>query len=162
MRFVMVSAVFVCSLGMVSCGPSDNTIRTAGGTVTTSADGSTTTVTGPNGQVVQFGAGAQVANSQLPDFLPLYPGAKVSSSVVSSPDVTTRGGSVAFETTAPISDVVNFYKQKAVAQGLTEALNLSESDGMTYMASKDKTMIQVIATKGKESTAVVLSWTAPK
>jgi len=142
-------------------GPATTTVRTAGGTVTTSADGSTTTVTGPNGQVAQFGAGPNVS-AQLPDFLPLYPGAKVLSSVVTSPDVATRGGSVAFETAAPVSDVVNFYKEKAVAKGLTEVLNLSESDGMTYMASKDKMMIQVIATKGKEATAVVLSWTAPK
>jgi hypothetical protein len=162
MRRVTLSALVACSLGIASCGPSDTAVRTAGGTVTTSKDGSTTTVTGPNGQVAQFGAGANVANAQLPDFLPLYPGAKVSSSVVTSPDVTTRGGSVAFETAAPVSDVVKFYKDKAAARGLTEALNLSEADGMTYMASKDKTMIQVIATKGTQATAVVLSWTAPK
>jgi hypothetical protein len=160
MRLTIGSAILVIGLGLAGCGQSSTTtVATPEGTVRTSADGSTTTLTGASGPSATFGAGATA--TQLPDFLPLYPGAKVLSSI-NAPQAGMQGGSVAFETNASPAEVVTFYKQKAAAQGLAETLSSTETDGMTYMASKDQTMVQVIASKGTNSTEIVLSWTAPK
>ena len=160
MRQAVSSVLLAVAFGLAACGQSGTIVSTPGGTVTTSADGSTTTVTGPNGETAQFGAGAASA-AQLPDFLPLYPGAKVLSSI-NAPQAGMQGGSVVFETNASPAEVVAFYKQRATAQGLNEALSSTDGSDMTYMAGKDQTMMQVIASKGTVATEIVLSWTAPR
>ena len=159
MSFKLSSAILVMALGLAACGQSGTTVTTPSGTVTTSTDGSVTTVTGPDGVTASFGAGATV--TQLPDFLPLYPNAKVISSV-NAPQAGTQGGSVAFETKASPAEVVAFYKQKVTARGLAETLTATEGDSMTYMASKDQTSVQILASKGTDATEIVLTWTAPR
>ena len=168
MRLTLTCAPLAIGLVLAACGPSSNTVTTAGGTVTTSnsADGGTvTTVKGANGEVVQIGGdsnGAAVA--ALPGFLPLYPGAKVTASV-SAPDAANadmKSGSVAFDTNATVAEIIAFYKQKIASQGLTDALNNSDKESTMFMAMKDKSMVQVIASKGSDATNVVLSFTAPK
>ena len=159
MSFKLSSAILLIGFGLAACGQSGTTVTTPSGTVSTSADGSTTTVTGPDGVTATFGTGA--TTTQLPDFLPLYPGAKVLSSI-NAPQAGMQGGSVAFETKASPAEVVAFYKQKVVAKGLAETLSATEGDSMTYMASKDQSSVQILASKGTDATEIVLSWTMPR
>ncbi len=168
MRLTTCLTTLAIGLVLASCGPSSNTVTTAGGTVTTSnsTDGGTvTTVKGANGEVVQIGGDSNgAATAALPGFLPLYPGAKVTASI-SAPDASNadmKSGSVAFDTKATVAEIIAFYKQKAAGQGLAEGLNTSDKDSTMFMAMKDKTMVQVIASKGSDATNVVLSFTAPK
>jgi hypothetical protein len=152
-------AVLAVGFGLAACGQSDTTISAPGGTVSTSSDGSTTTVTGTNGEQAQFGNGS-AAVAQLPDFLPIYPGAKVTTGLTGT-NTTTKTGSIAFETSAAVADVIAFYKEKATAQGLPETLSSTDSGVATFMAVKDQVVIQIIASKGVNATEAQLTWALP-
>jgi ABC-type glycerol-3-phosphate transport system substrate-binding protein len=157
------SAVLAAVLGLAACGQNDTTtISTPEGnaTATTSGDGNTVASTGASGQPSQTTPGSTEA-AQLPDFLPLYPGAKVTTSFA-APDTTAQGGSVAFEANASPADIIAFYKQRAAAQGLREAISANNGDTMTYLATKEQMVVQVIVSKGTSATETVLSWTIPR
>jgi len=159
MRFTIFKAIPVVAFLLAACGPSGNTVAVPGGTVTTSSDGSTTTVTGPNGEVATLGAGSANA-AVLPDFMPLYPGATVMTSI-SGGNPTQKTVSVVFETQSPPADIIAFYKGKATELGLAETLNAADGDSMTYMAVKDQRSIIVVASKSQSSTEAQITWAAP-
>ena len=162
MRVSISCVILAAAIAITACGPSNTTTTsTPGGTVTTttSNDGSTTTVVGANGETAQFTSGGAGA-VQLPETMPLYPGAKVTTSV-SGANNSQKTISVAFETNASVDDVVAFYKQKAAALGLSDVLSSTESGSTMFMATKDETMVQIIASKGTSSTEAQLTWAAP-
>jgi hypothetical protein len=162
MRLAISCAMVAIALGLAACGESSTTTTLAQGeAVTTKAsnDGSLTTVTGANGDKAQFSSGAAIA-AQLPATMPVYPGAKVTTSVSGS-NATQKTVSVAFETNASIADVIDFYKKRAAAIGLGDVLSSTESGTTTFMAMKDQTMVQIIASSGKGSTEAQLTWAAP-
>jgi uncharacterized lipoprotein YajG len=155
-------AVTILVLALAACGQSDTTtVSTPDGTVTaTSSDnGSTTTITGTDGATATIASGPN-AKIDLPDSMPLYPGAKVTTSI-SGGNASQKTVSVAFETNAAVEQVIAFYKDKAAALGLMETLNANDSGSMTFMAVKDQTMVQVIASKGTEGTEAQITWASP-
>ena len=160
MRNSMIGTVLACALGLAACGQSETTFTTPDGSVTatTSGDNGTTTITGPDGARVTFGAGATAAD--LPQSMPLYPGAKVTTSVAGS-NGSQKTVSVAFQTNASVADVIAFYKGKAAALGLGETLNSSDTDSSTFMATKDQTSVIVIASKGTDGTEAQITWAEP-
>jgi hypothetical protein len=162
MRLAVSCATFALALGLAACGQSNTTTTLAQGEAIAKAiskDGALTTITGANGDAAQFSNGAAVA-AQLPASMPIYPGAKVTTGV-SGANAAQKTVSVAFETNASIADVIDFYKKRAAAIGLSDVLSSSESGSTTFMAMKDQRMLQIIASSGNGSTAAQLTWAAP-
>jgi hypothetical protein len=156
-----VPVLLTLALGLAACGQSEtSTVSTPGGTVTTRTTdgGATTTITGPDGSTAQITSGAG-AKADLPDFLPLYPGATVTSSITGG-NGTQKTVSVTFETNAAPAEVIAFYKEKAAAMGLGETLNADQGGVLSFMATKDQTLVQVLASKGTNATEAQLTWAA--
>jgi hypothetical protein len=124
------------------------------------------TISGPNGSMNISGNGEHIAiksndgktqfemNSNgmtgdpgLPSFAPLYPGAKVLSTVRGT-DAHSTGGLVSFDTRESPTDVVAFYKQKAAAEGLTDKMDMNQQGTLMFMAGDDKRSLQVTSAPG--------------
>jgi hypothetical protein len=61
--------------------------------------------------------------SNMPAYLAVYPGARVTSTV----DAGSRGGTVSFEAPATADQVAAFYRQRAAAAGLRQATDVSSN-----------------------------------
>ncbi|HTQ15310.1 MAG TPA: hypothetical protein VMH86_15675 [Rhizomicrobium sp.] len=160
MRLFAVAAIAAASLVLAACGPKPGqTVKIDGkdAHVTVSGDNGTVTVKSDDGkQTVQWNAGG-MGSAQMPDFAPLYPGAKVEGSVAAN---SSEGGLVAFEASAKPEEVIAFYRQKSTAAGLQQKLNMTMEGGLTYMASRDndKKAIQVVATRTGDGSHVQVTW----
>jgi hypothetical protein len=73
------------------------------------------TIPGANGASTVIG---NQTPQNLPSFVQVYPGAKVTASMVSP-----NGGVLVMETAAPPDQVMNFYKQLATSQGFVAGLD---------------------------------------
>jgi len=161
MRKLIVLAMIAIAAGVAGCGKSATKVYTNGkDNVAVSNSGDHMTITGANGAKVEFGSGT-TATAKMPSFLPLYPGAKVTTSITGS-DKNGSGGMVAFQVAASTDDVVNFYKQKTTAAGMAQAMSAQMGDTSTYVAANDKTKqsVSVSATKGGDGTTVQITWGA--
>ena len=148
------------ALALAGCGKKDEkTVYTDGkNTVSTSESGDHMTITGQNGEKVEFGSGASAA-AKLPAYAPLYPGATVTSSFTGS-GKDGSGGVVAFHTSAAPADVIAFYKDKTAAGGLTQSMNADMNGTLMFAAGKDndKTSISITATKAAGGTDTTITW----
>jgi hypothetical protein len=61
--------------------------------------------------------------ANMPDYLTVYPGARVTSTV----DAGARGGTISFEAAATADQVAAFYRQRATAAGLRQATDVSSN-----------------------------------
>jgi hypothetical protein len=159
MRNLVVIAMIVTAAGLAGCGKSETKVYSNGkDSMSVSQSGDHMTVTGSNGEKVEFGGGAS-ATAKLPSYLPLYPGAKVTTSFTGS-GKDGSGGMVAFQVAAGTADVVNFYKQKTTAAGMAQTMSAEMGETTTYVAANDKTKqtVSVSATKGGDGTTVQLTW----
>ena len=136
------------------------TISGKDGNVTISGNGEHFTMKSDNGKTTfEVNAGGLGANVKMPAFLPLYPGAKVQSSLAGT-DGKGGGGMVMFETGARPADVIGFYKQKSAAAGFTESFNMQSGDMTTFAsgAKEGKKGMQVVATKTDHGANVQVTW----
>jgi hypothetical protein len=126
------------------------TVTSAGGQVTLKSDDGKTTV--------EINANS-LGNQKLPDFAPVYPGAKMQGSVTAQ---TPGGGMFSFESTDAPDKVVAFYKDKAASAGLTEKMSMTANGAVTYVASAndDKKTLQVIAAKSEAGSRIQVYWAA--
>jgi hypothetical protein len=155
MRIAISAFVGLALFGLTACDQKHE----ASVVKTTSATGETTTysVKGTNGsEEVNIGPGA---TTKLPDYLPLYPGAAVQTSVNGS-GASGTGGTVIFKTSASAADVIAFYKQKTSAAGMAETMSMTSGAMVTFGAGKQgtKEAVQVVATTGTDGTSVQLVW----
>lgn len=150
------------AVALAGCGKKDEkTVYSDGGnTITQSQSGDHMTVTGQNGEKMEFGTGAGAA-SKLPAYAPLYPGATVTSSF-SGAGKEGSGGSLAFHTTAAPADVIAFYKDKAAGGGLKQTMNADMNGTMMFTAQNDdnKTQVSITATKGADGTEGQITWSS--
>jgi hypothetical protein len=152
MRLAVSCAMVVIALGLAACGQGNTTTTLAQSEAVTTAksnDGALGAVSGANGDT-----------AQLPASMPIYPGARVTTSA-SGANATQKTVSVAFETNASIAEVLDFYRKRAAAIGLSDVLSSTESGTTTFMAMKDQTMVQIIVSSGTGWTAAQLTWAAP-
>jgi hypothetical protein len=158
MQKIFAVVVLGAAIGLAACGKKDEkTVYSDGkNTVTQSAAGDHTTITGANGEKMEFGAGS---TAKMPAFAPAYPGAKVTASVTAN---TGKGetGSVQLQTSASPADVIAFYKQKTAASGMAQTVNAEMGTTMIYSAASDasKTQVSVSASKTAEATVVTVTW----
>lgn len=86
---------------------------------------------------MQFGGAAK--NSDLPSWVPKYPGSESTSTFAmrgSGADLA-EGGSFAFTTSDSSDKVLNFYKDKAQDLGLKVKLTTTTGDGAMFVATED-------------------------
>jgi hypothetical protein len=158
MQKIFAMVALGAAVSLAACGKKDEkTVYSNGGaTVTQSSSGDHMTITGANGEKVEFGSGS---SAKMPSYLPLYPGANITASF-SGQGKDGSGGVVTFHTGATPADVISFYKKKAAAAGMTEAMNM-ESGGTTLFTAaneKAKTTLSVSATKGTDGTDAQVTW----
>ncbi len=152
-----------CVLALASCDRNKQektvTVTGNGGTMTVSGNGEHFSVKDASGkQTVDINANG-VTPTNLPDYVPVYPGAKVQSSVVGAGD-KGNGGSIVIQTNASIADVVAFYKQKAAASGFSETMNMASAGTTMFTAasSDKKKTIEVIASTSDGATHAQIVW----
>ncbi len=155
----------VCVVALAGCGRNQDqqhnvTVSGNGGTVSVSGNGEHMTIkdtTGKESVEINSNGGGVPAN--LPDFVPVYPGAKVTSSVVGNGN-NGNGGMIIEQTNASISDVIAFYKQKSAASGFVEAMNMNTGGTTMFTAtsSDKKKSINVVASTSNGSTQAQITW----
>ena len=116
--------------------------------VVQSANGTATIDVNPNGLV----------HANMPDFAPLYPGAKVTSSMAGANSNGTTGAWVTFTVAASPADVIGFYKSKATAAGLPQTASMDMNNTLMFVAGKDKKSVQVTASASNGATQVQVVW----
>jgi hypothetical protein len=168
MRAIVVAlGLSVCVL-VAGCGQKSDKDKT----VTISGNDGNVTIAGNNEHMVVKSADGNatvdinangIARANMPDFAPLYPGAKVTSSISgdNSRDGTT-GAMVMFTVAAAPADVIAFYKQKADAAGLPQTMSADVNNTVMFSATKDKKTITVSATKSNDTTQVQVVWGSGK
>ncbi|HEX2593446.1 MAG TPA: hypothetical protein VHL34_18230 [Rhizomicrobium sp.] len=164
MRATITTVVFLATaITLTGCGRSDEkTVTTSdGSTVTakTEGDGSASYVakSADGKTTVSMGTGAQ-ANTKTPAYAPLFPGATVETSVNAGGE--NAGGMVMFKTNATAASVIDFYKKSTAASGMSNVLDMTSGDSMSYSAKDEKTnhAVTVVATKADGATNVQLTW----
>jgi hypothetical protein len=109
---------------------------------------------------MQFGGAAK--NSDLPSWVPKYPGSEGTSTFAmrgSGADLA-EGGSFAFTTPDPSDKVLDFYKDKAQDLGLKVKLTTTTGDGAMFVATEDgdKRSLTVIVGSSNGKTTVSVTY----
>jgi hypothetical protein len=160
MRALKMMMLGLC-VAIAGCGQKSDkttTITGSNGSMTVTGNGSHMVIKSDNGKsTVEYSAGGDV-HADMPDFAPLYPGAKVTSSMNGTGNGGNSGAMVTMTVSAPAADVITFYKQKATAAGFTEKMTMNEGNAQMYIAAKDKKSLQVTATSGGDGTQVQIVW----
>ncbi len=119
----------------VASGTVDTDEGEASYSVRQDGENATVTVTGPDGQTGKFVSGAG-ATDFLPDFAPLYPGAKVSGGAGGDSEGGV-GGMVSFETGDSAEKVVGWYKAQAGKAGMKVAAEMTMGDSRMIAAQDE-------------------------
>ncbi|MEI9933024.1 MAG: hypothetical protein WDM89_21440 [Rhizomicrobium sp.] len=141
MRKAIAATMIISTAALTGCGKSDTHVYSDGKNtvaVANNGDGHMT-VTGSNGEKMEFGAGAE---AKMPSYLPLYPGAKVTASFTGQ-GKDGSAGMVSFSTSDAPEAVIAFYKQKAGAAGMADTMNMNSAGTTVYVAANEKAKTQV-------------------
>lgn len=163
MRKLVVITMIAAAAGLAGCGKSDTKVYSNGnGSVAVSQTGDHMTMTGSNGEKVEIG-GNQDVSGKLPAYLPMYPGGEVKSSVFGNAK-DGNSGMVMFHTKAAAADIIAFYKGKAKAAGMSDAMDMNSGGTILYSGNNEKTnqTVQVAATGSGGGTDVQLTWSSKK
>jgi hypothetical protein len=163
MRIASAVAIIAAAAAFTGCGKNESKVYSDGkGSVSVSSSGDHITMTGQNGEKVEIG-GAQDVSGKLPPYLPMYPGGEVKSSFFGN-GKDGAGGVVMFHTKAAAQDIISFYKKKAAAAGMSDAMDMNSGGTILYAGTNEKTKesMQVAATKSSDGTDVQLTWSGKK
>jgi hypothetical protein len=157
MRPILVATAFA-ALSLAACGQKDEASKPG---VKVSESG--VTVTGKDGQAV-VRVGDAATRTDMPDFAPLYPGAKVESSVADMHQGDADGGMIVFTVPGKADEVLAFYKARAAAAGFKTQLDGDMGQARMFAASNETTKqgVQVIATEANGQANIQVIWARPK
>lgn len=146
------------ALGLTACEGSSDAAPSAGRGVTASAP----TATAPDPIERAQLAPAELVFPGAPAFAALYPGAVVEGDPTIADGVAGPGGLLTFSTEAEPGAVVDFYKRRAEASGLSPVMAMNQGEAIAYGAgSAEGATIQVVASPSEDGgTSVQLSWSA--
>jgi len=155
---LMVAAVSLAACGKTEDGGKPAVTATPGGYTVKNEDGSATVSTGAQA--------AAAAASGLPDYAPLFPGAKVENTIstVSSEGGDAEGATVTYTVDVAPVKVIDFYKDRARTAGFKTQMDANMGAALMFVASDEATKrgLQVIASGKGESASVVVTWARPK
>jgi len=134
------------------------TIRDKDNHVTVSGNGQHVTVHASDGNAqVDINTNGVNVTAKLPSFVAIYPGAKVATSAIGT-DKDGAGGTLVMETKASPADVMGFYKQKALASGFKETMNMDMSGTLMFTGQSGDDTIHVLVSKADEGTHAQVTW----
>lgn len=164
MRAIATTAAIAVILTLTACDNSDTGSKSDEGSISVSNGGRDYTFTSADGKKQVHVSAAGEAPVDMPDFLPLYPGAKVQASMVNAQTPGAGGGGLNFMTPDSPGKVIGFYRKKARAAGMTESLHsIAGPSAMLIAENKGKkTGMHVVTTKDGDQTNVQLYWSSPK
>ena len=149
-----IAAVSLAACGRKEAAPQRPAVEvTKDGYTIRSKDGSATMVTGKS-----------AADAKTPAFAPLFPGAKVESSVAGIGNDKADGGTLVYKVAARPEAVIAFYRQKAAAEGFETQMD-SNMGAAHMFAAGDETSgkaLQVIASDADGGTSVQVIWATKK
>ena len=118
---------------------------------------------GPKPEAKAVTAKAEIACAGLPDYAPLYPGAKLTLCTQGDSTPGKIGGAVGFISPDAPDAVTALYKAKAAAAGLKTGLDMDQGGSKVFSAQDgDRTMrVQALPEANGGSTAI-LTWGAAK
>lgn len=129
------------------------------GSFTMSANGGRFTMKASDGkQNVEINASGG-GDLHLPDYVSVYPGAKVKSTTIDS-RANSTGGAFSFETTDSPARVIAWYKQKSAGAGLAQALDMNGGATSVFSATAGagRKALQVIAASSGTGARVQVNW----
>jgi len=142
MRQGMKRTALVLAAGIVlaACGSDEVTVaQNADGKVTKSSDGTinVTTTDGASATIVTEGGALSASSAKvaetLPAFAPLYPGAKVISTMTGSDAGGGSGSVVVLESADSLADITAFYDGRIAASGVKQQMKMDQ-DGSAMRA----------------------------
>lgn len=120
MRTLGLSCVILLGFALAGCGERETRIP----------------VDGANGENVTLRTGnAIAAPANLPEFTPLYPGARIESVLEGNGSAGRQGGMVAFRTSDSTEKVAAYYRARLDASGLPERNDVSLNGALILAAS---------------------------
>ena len=154
----------VCVAALTGCGRNQDQQHTVaingnGGSVTVSGSGEHMTIHDANGkQTVEINSNGGSAPSNMPDFVAVYPGAKITASVAGAGN--GNGGMMVEQTSASIADVVTFYKKKSSDAGFAETMNMTMGGSTMFTATSPdkKKSLSVVASTANGATQAQITW----
>ena len=152
------------TVGLSACEGSSDTDLSAGeagaGTASVAAEPTATVAETAEARTERMPAAPVVPGA--PDYAALYPGAVIDGEPTVADGVAGPGGLLTFSTEAEPQAVVDFYKSRAEASGLSPVMSMNQGEAIAYGAgSPDGATIQVVASPAEAGgTSVQLSWSA--
>jgi len=120
MRTLGLSCVILLGFALAGCGERETRIPVDGG----------------NGENVTLRSGNLVKPpANLPDFAPLYPGARIESVLEGNGSAGRKGGMVAFRTSDSADKVAAYYRARLNASGLPERNDINLNGALILAAS---------------------------
>lgn len=178
-RNLLLAGSLLLLAGCDQNGGANVTVRDKDGTVTVSANGQHITVRGNDGSdanvtisghgqqfsvksddgrsVVEINGSGVNVSGKLPAYIGVYPGAKVSSSMVGG-DASGVGGTLIMDTNAQPADIIKFYKQKTDAAGFKQTLSMDQGGTLVYSAAAGERGIHVLAARTDSGTHAQVTW----
>jgi hypothetical protein len=155
----------ICVAALTGCGRNRDqqhgvTINGNGGSVTVSGSGEHMTIHDASGkQTVEINSNGGSAPSNMPDYVAVYPGAKITASVAGAGN-NGNGGMMVEQTSASVADVIAFYKQKSAGAGFVEAMNMNTGGTTMFTAqsSDKKKSLSVVASTSNGATQAQVTW----
>ncbi|MES2035865.1 MAG: hypothetical protein V4466_16990 [Pseudomonadota bacterium] len=155
MRILLVAAA-LAAVSLAGCGKKEESAKpsvtaTGEGYTARSKDGTVSVVTGD-----------AAGKAKVPDFAPLYPGARIDSAMDGIGNDQAHGGTLVYKVDASPEKVVDFYKEKASAGGFKTEMD-SNMGAAHMFAAKDEASgraLQVIASGAGGGASVQVIWAA--
>lgn len=135
-RLAIAGATLAGALLLAACGGGETTVaRTDAGEVRRSADGETMTFEASDGgkaTMATGGAAMDAAASEiaatLPAFAPLYPGAKVISTISGSDGSGGSGKVITLETSDTMAEILAFYDARIADTGAVSQMKMDQAE----------------------------------
>jgi hypothetical protein len=159
MRAVIVALAIAAALTGCDQNKQQNMVVSQNGTTASvSGNGEHITVTDAKSKETVNYSSNGLNGANLPAFVPVYPGGKVTTSVVGSG--SSNGGTIVIETSDSPDAVIAFYKQKSAASGFTQTANMNMNGMQMFTATSDaeKKSLQVMTSAQNGKTQAQIIW----
>ena len=139
MRSALFIPVILAALLATGCQPS-NTYKSEDGTVVVErnekGEATRVRVKGAESRTASYQAGTEGLPTDYPKDVPVYPGAKVTSSLAGS-DKNKEGSMVTFESSAALTDLAAYYRNQLEANGWMIRSSMAVGQTLVIQSAKE-------------------------
>lgn len=164
MKRIVAAALMAGAAGLAACDrTAADPAATADPTTATAAPTTSASETPVAPSVASESPAAQPIVEGAPAFAVLYPGGEIEAPATIASSAAGPGGLVAFRSDADPATIVDFYRARAEAAGLSSVMAMNMGEARSYGAAKADAgaNLQVVASPVEGGqTSVQLSWSA--